>query len=66
MQSRAEQVGTVALLTRYPVKSMRGEQLEVGKLRGTGLFGDRQYAFLRSNDRTRFPWLTGRQLPDLV
>ncbi|MDB5365404.1 MAG: hypothetical protein JWM77_1331 [Rhodospirillales bacterium] len=59
-------IGQIEAIWRFPVKSMRGEKLETGKLRGTGLFGDRQYAFLRRNDRTRFPWLTGRQLPDLV
>ncbi|GIL38301.1 MOSC domain-containing protein [Roseiterribacter gracilis] len=59
-------IGTLDAIWRFPVKSMRGEKLDASTLRGTGLFGDRQYAFLRSNDRTRFPWLTGRQLPDLI
>jgi uncharacterized protein YcbX len=59
-------IGHVDAIWRFPVKSMRGEKLERVKLRGNGLFGDRQYAFLRSNDRSRFPWLTGRDLPDLV
>jgi uncharacterized protein YcbX len=59
-------IGQLDAIWRFPVKSMRGEKLETSQLRGSGLFGDRQYAFLRSNDRTRFPWLTGRQLPDLL
>lgn len=59
-------IGRLDAIWRFPVKSMRGERLETSQLRGSGLFGDRQYAFLRSDDRTRFPWLTGRQLPDLV
>jgi uncharacterized protein len=59
-------VGQLDAIWRFPVKSMRGEKLDTVALRGSGLFGDRQYAFLRSNDRTRFPWLTGRQVPDLL
>ena len=59
-------VGTVAALWRYPVKSMRGEALQAASLRWTGLDGDRQYAFFRATDRGRFPWLTGRSVPDLV
>lgn len=63
----AEQnVGTVAALWRYPVKSMRGESLQSAELRWTGLAGDREFAFFRAADRSRFPWLTGRTVPDLV
>lgn len=59
-------LGYVASLHRYPVKSMRPEALETAELRWTGLAGDRQYAFVRTADRSDFPWLTGRQVPDLV
>ncbi len=61
-----QEIGTVAALWRYPVKSMRGEALQSAELRWTGLNGDRQYAFYRAADRSRFPWLTGRTVPDLV
>jgi len=61
-----QDVGVVAALWRYPVKSMRGEALRSAELRWAGLNGDRQYAFYRAADRGRFPWLTGRTLPDLV
>jgi uncharacterized protein len=59
-------LGQLEAIWRFPVKSMRGERLDAGELTTTGLRGDRQYAFVRSNDRSRFPWLTARQLPDLV
>ena len=60
------EVGVVAALYRYPVKSMQGEPLPSAALRWTGLDGDRQYAFYRAGDTSRFPWLTGREVPDLV
>jgi uncharacterized protein len=60
------EIGTVAALWRYPVKSMQGEPLQSVELRWTGLNGDRQYAFYRAADRSRFPWLTGRTVPELV
>jgi uncharacterized protein len=37
-------VGTVALLARYPVKSMRGETLEHVEMERRGLSGDRAWA----------------------
>lgn len=58
--------GTVAALRRYPVKSMRAEELRQVELHWTGLYGDRRYAFVRTADRTHFPWLTGRQVSGLV
>jgi hypothetical protein len=61
-----QDVGIVAALYRYPVKSMQGEALQSVELRWTGLNGDRQYAFYRSADGSRFPWHTGREVPDLV
>ena len=45
---------------------MRAEVLDTAALHWTGLHGDRQYAFCRASDRSDFPWLTGRQIPDLV
>jgi uncharacterized protein len=60
------EIGTVAALWRYPVKSMQGEALQSVELRWTGLNGDRQYAFYRAADKSRFPWLTGRTVPELV
>src|SRR5258708_6328028 len=38
------QVGSVAALWRYPVKSMMGEELNSSDITGRGLCGDRQFA----------------------
>jgi len=62
----ATRVGTIAALYRFPVKSMRGERLEQANIYWHGLEGDRRYAFVRSGNLTRFPWLTGREVPDLL
>jgi uncharacterized protein YcbX len=59
-------IGRVAEIWRYPVKSMRGERLPAVELRWTGIAGDRQFGFVRLRDRSRFPWLTGRNVPRLV
>jgi uncharacterized protein YcbX len=63
---RERPIGRVAALHRYPVKSMRGERLAAAELRWTGIHGDRQYAFYRLTDRSRFPWLTGREVAEMV
>lgn len=63
---RLAELGRVVALRRYPVKSMRAEPLDAAALHWTGLHGDRQYAFCRTDDRSDFPWLTGRQVPSLV
>ena len=44
MPSTTGQVGIVALLARYPVKSMRGEQLASAEIEQRGMVGDRQWA----------------------
>lgn len=61
-----EEIGTVKAIYRYPVKSMRGESLGAANLRWTGIDGDRQYAFFRAANGSRFPWLTGREVSELV
>lgn len=60
------QVGEVEALFRYPVKSMRGESLEVAELGWHGLDGDRRLAFHRAGDRGGFPWLTASRLPEMI
>jgi uncharacterized protein YcbX len=59
-------VGTVAALYRFPVKSMRGEMVPTAQLYWHGLAGDRRYAFLREGNTSRFPWLTAREVPELL
>ncbi|MEO7261196.1 MAG: MOSC N-terminal beta barrel domain-containing protein [Jatrophihabitantaceae bacterium] len=44
MRSTTGYVGAVALLARYPVKSMRGEQLTAADVDQQGIVGDRQWA----------------------
>lgn len=59
-------IGQVEALFRYPVKSMRGEQLEETGLGWHGLDGDRRLAFRRLDDRSGFPWLSAGRLPELL
>ncbi|RYY25117.1 MAG: MOSC domain-containing protein [Sphingomonadales bacterium] len=61
-----EIIGHVAALNRFPVKSMAGEPLQVAEIDWQGLEGDRQYGFYFRNSSSRFPWLTGRDLSELV
>lgn len=60
------EIGHVEAIFRYPVKSMRGEPLEVARLGWHGLDGDRRLAFRRLDDRSGFPWLTASKFPDLL
>jgi uncharacterized protein len=60
------QIGRVAALFRYPVKSMGGEPLEAVDLGWHGLDGDRRLALRRPDDRGGFPWLTASKLPELI
>ena len=66
MTSEPTCLGTVTALNRYPVKSMQAEPLEAAELFWTGLHGDRQYAFVKADNASAFPWLTARDLPALV
>ncbi len=59
-------VGTVAALYRFPVKSMGGEALDRAPLYWHGLEGDRRQVFVKSGDLSSFPWLTARDVPELV
>jgi uncharacterized protein YcbX len=60
------EIGRVAQVNRYPVKSMRGEALAAIDIGWSGFDGDRQYAFLRTQDRSRFPWFTARIYSEMV
>ena len=59
-------IGWVRELWRYPVKSMKGETLAETGVYWYGFDGDRRYGFVQSDNPTGFPWLTGRQLPEMV
>ena len=53
-------VGTVESLWRYPVKSMRGEELDELFAGYAGVYGDRVFAFTSSASPKGFPFFTGR------
>ena len=60
------EVGVVKTLYRYPVKSMQGHAVPAAEIYWHGLRGDRRAAFVRGDNHSNFPWLTGRQLPQLL
>jgi len=54
-------IGRVDSLWRYPVKSMRGEELDEAFAGFSGIYGDRLFAFRSSASPTGFPYLTARE-----
>src|SRR5690349_16899502 len=54
-------VGKIESLWRYPVKSMRGEELTAAFIGFPGVYGDRLFAFRSSAAPKGFPYLTGRE-----
>jgi uncharacterized protein len=54
-------IGYVESLWRYPVKSMRGQEVAEAFVGFAGVYGDRLYAFRDAAARKGFPFLTGRE-----
>lgn len=54
-------VGKVDSLWRYPVKSMRGEEIDEAFIGFSGVYGDRLFAFKDASAMAGFPYLTGRE-----
>jgi uncharacterized protein len=54
-------IGKVESLWRYPVKSMRGEELDEAFAGFSGIYGDRLFAFKSSASPKGFPYLTARE-----
>jgi hypothetical protein len=54
-------VGKVESLWRYPVKSMRGEELAEAFVGFAGIYGDRLFAFRSSASPMGFPYFTARE-----
>jgi len=54
-------IGKVDSLWRYPVKSMRGEELDEAFAGFSGIYGDRLFAFESSASPKGFPYLTARE-----
>ena len=59
-------VGRVDSLWRYPVKSMRGEELEDVFAGYPGVYGDRVFAFKSSASPAGFPYFTAREQERLL
>jgi hypothetical protein len=54
-------IGKVDSLWRYPVKSMRGEELDEAFAGFSGVYGDRLFAFRSAASPKGFPYLTARE-----
>ena len=65
-KTRMKVVGQVNSLWRYPVKSMRGEELQEVFVGFSGVYGDRLYAFHSSAARKGFPFFTGREQEQML
>ncbi|HET9856597.1 MAG TPA: MOSC N-terminal beta barrel domain-containing protein [Chthoniobacterales bacterium] len=59
-------VGKVESLWRYPVKSMRGEELDEMFAGYAGVYGDRLFAFESSASPKGFPFFTGRDQRQII
>ena len=59
-------IGTVESLWRYPVKSMRGEELGELFASYAGVYGDRLFAFESSASARGFPFFTGRDQRQMI
>jgi len=59
-------IGKVESLWRYPVKSMRGEELDEIFAGYPGVYGDRVFAFTSSLSPKGFPFFTGRDQRQMI
>ncbi|HYR23880.1 MAG TPA: MOSC domain-containing protein [Chthoniobacterales bacterium] len=59
-------IGKVESLWRYPVKSMRGEELDELFAGYAGVYGDRLFAFESSANARGFPFFTGRDQRQMI
>ena len=59
-------IGKVESVWRYPVKSMRGEEMEEAFMGFAGIYGDRLYAFRSAASPEGFPYLTGREQKEML
>ena len=59
-------IGRVDSAWRYPVKSMRGEELPAIFASFSGVYGDRLYAFRSSAAPAGFPFFTGRERHEML
>src|SRR5437764_15275999 len=59
-------IGTVESLWRYPVKSMRGEELDEIFAGFAGVYGDRLFAFESSASSKGLTFFTGRDQRQMI
>src|SRR5213592_2356956 len=59
-------IGIVESLWRYPVKSMRGEEMDEMFAGYAGIYGDRLFAFTSSAAPAGFPYFTGRDQRQMI
>lgn len=59
-------IGKVDSLWRYPVKSMRGEEMEELFFGYAGVYGDRLFAFVSGGSPKGFPYFTGRDQRQMI
>jgi uncharacterized protein len=59
-------IGTVDSLWRYPVKSMRGQEMDQLFIGYGGVYGDRLFAFESAANTKGFPFFTGRDQRQMV
>jgi hypothetical protein len=59
-------IGKVESLWRYPVKSMRGEEVDTTFLGFAGIYGDRLFAFRSAASPKGFPYLTAREQQEML
>src|SRR5256885_11541075 len=59
-------VGKVESLWRYPVKSMRGEEVDEMFAGYAGVYGDRLFAVESSASAKGFPFFTGRDQRQMI
>src|SRR5260370_15609326 len=59
-------IGKVESVWRYPVKSMRGEEVDEAFAGFPGVYGDRLFAFESSASPKGFPYLTAREQQRLL
>jgi MOSC domain-containing protein len=59
-------IGRIHSIWRYPVKSMRGEELDEAFMSFSGIYGDRMFAFTSSASPKGFPFLTAREQQEML
>ena len=61
-----EKLGKINKIMRFPIKGMKGENMQEVFVGFSGLIGDRIYAIRDKNNTSNFPWFTARQKNDLI